>query len=98
MHAELEESIIRMAAMLKSGAWGPMNLTGPAADLHEEITRLHMDLEEVAATVCRRRIVGLAYPGVDSELPEGATFLLPRDAKIDTAQTPAPGKFRRTHG
>ncbi|MDF3842732.1 hypothetical protein P3W55_13530 [Pseudomonas citronellolis] len=48
-HAELEASVIRMAAMLKIGVWGPMNLTGPAADLHEEITRLHMDLEEAAA-------------------------------------------------
>lgn len=33
-NAELEESVTRMAAMLKSGAWAPMNLTGHAADLH----------------------------------------------------------------
>jgi len=48
-NAELEANVTQMAEMLKSGAWGPMSLTGPAADLHEAITRLHMDLEEVAA-------------------------------------------------
>lgn len=50
-----------------------------------------MDLEEVAAAVCRRRIVGLNHPGVDSELPEGATFLIENSSYTTIKAPPLAG-------
>lgn len=45
----IEVSVLQMAYHLRNGFWWPSTETGAAQEIHSAITRLHTDMEEIAA-------------------------------------------------